>query len=121
MRPTLAGQILQTVRRFFRNRAPPPTPHQSLFPQGDSPPVEATSSKFTLLRDSDCVQPTRQQPPPRRDTPTLHETCHRTTPITSSAVMYATHSGQHPSLLAEQGACIVAGVVKMGDSSSPPT
>ena len=46
------------------------------------PPVETTSSKLILLRDSDCVQATRLQPPLRRVISTLH-TCHRTTAATS--------------------------------------
>ena len=47
------------------------------------PPLETTSSKWTLLRDSDHAQRTRKQPPLRRDTPTLYQTCHRTTAVTS--------------------------------------
>ena len=42
-------------------------------------PVETASSKLTLLRDSGCVQVTRHQPSGRRATPTLYQTCHRTT------------------------------------------
>ena len=45
-------------------------------------PVETVSSKWTLPRDSDCVQKIRQQPPLRRDTPSLYHTCHQTTAAT---------------------------------------
>ena len=78
----LLGKDLQTVRRLFRNRAPPTTRHHPLSPQG-GPTVETASSKLTLLRDSDCVQDTRQQLPLRWDTPTLYQTCHRTKAATS--------------------------------------
>ena len=48
------------------------------------PPVETESSKWTPLRDNDCVQRTRQQPPPRRDTPHPSQTCLRTRAAMSS-------------------------------------
>ena len=88
--------------------------HKLWSPQGDTP--SSRDCLLTLLRDSYCVHEARQQPPHRRDTPTLPN-------VPSNhggdalVVMPASHSGQHPPLLTDRGPCLVAGVVTMDDSS----
>ena len=66
------------------------------------PLVETAPSKLTLRRDSDCVQVARQQPPPRRDIPTLVR------PNVPSdhdgailAVTSVAHADQHPPSLVD--------------------
>ena len=105
------GEALQNVRRLFRDRAPPPTRPQPLSPQGTSP-----SSRYRIFK----VDPsTRQQLCPSdtaavaslsgySDSPTNVPSDHGGDVL---EVMSAPRSGQLPPLLAEQGPCLVAGIV----------
>ena len=113
----LLGKALKTVWRHFCDRARPPTRHQLLSPQADSP-----SSRDCIFE----VDPsTRQQLCPEDTSATASPSgCPDSVPNVPSdhggdvlALMSTAQSDQHPPLLAEQGPCLVAGVVSMDDSS----
>ena len=80
----LLGKALQTVRHLFRDRAPPPTRHQPLSPQRDSPSsrnciFEVDSSPRQRL----CPEGTSAAASPSRY-PTPSQTCDQTTAAMSS-------------------------------------
>ena len=113
----LLGKTLQTVRRLFRDRAPPPTRHQRLSPQSISP-----SSRDCIFE----VHPsTRQRLSPEDTSAAAYSSGYPVSlPHVPSdhdgdvlAVMSTVHSDQHSPVLAEQERCLDAGVVTMDDSS----
>ena len=112
----LLGKTLETVRRLFRDRAPPPTRHQLLSPQGISP-----SSRDCIFE----VDPSTRHVSRRNVSSHLFVGIPRLSTTRAIgprrrryfAVMSAAHSDQHSALLAEQGPCLVAGVVMMDDFS----
>ena len=113
----LLGKALQTVRRLFHNRAPPPTRQQPLSPQGDSP-----SSRDQIFE----VYPSTRQRLCPGDTSAAASPSGYPDSVPNvrsdhggdvSAVMAVAHSSHYPPLLVEQGPCLVAGVVTMDDSS----
>ena len=110
----LLGKGLRNVRCVFRDRAPPPTRHRPWSPQGTSPSG----------RDCFEIDPSTRQRLCPSDTSTATSLLGYpdSTPNVPSGhggdffeEVSAAHSGQHPLLLAEQGPCIVAGVVTMDD------
>ena len=112
----LLGKTLETVRRLFRDRAPPPTRHQLLSPQGISHSrldciFEDPSTRQRLCpEDTSAAASSSGYPLSLPHVPSDHGG-------DVLAVMSAAHSDQHSPLLAEQGPCLVAGVVTMDDSS----
>ena len=102
------------------NRAtslPPPTHHQPLSPQGDSP-----SSRDQIFE----VYPSTRQRLCPGDTSAAASPSGYPDSVPNvrsdhggdvSAVMAVAHSSHYPPLLVEQGPCLVAGVVTMDDSS----
>ena len=110
-------KALQTVRRLFRDRASPPTRHRPLFPRGNS-----SSSRDGIFG----VDPSTRQRLCPEDTsaaasPSGYLASVPNVPSDHSgdvlAAISVAESGQHPHLLAEQGPCLVAGVVTMDDFS----
>ena len=113
----LLGKTLQTVRHLFRDRAPPPTRHQLLSRQGISPSsrecifeLDPSTRQRLCPEDTSAAASSSGYPLSLPHVPSDHGG-------DVLAVMSAAHSGQHSSLPAEQGPCLVAGVVTMEDSS----
>ena len=112
----LLGKTLQTVRRLFRDRAPPPTRHQLLSPQGISHSrldciFEDPSTRQRLCpEDTSAAASSSGYPLSLPHVPSDHGG-------DVLAVMSAAHSDQHSPMLAEQGPCLVAGVRTMDDFS----
>ena len=105
------------MRRLFHDRALTPTSHHHLSPQGTSPSsrdcifeVDPSTRQRLCPEDTSAATSPSGYPDSLPNVPLHHGS-------DVLAVMSAVHSGQHSSLLTEQGPCLVAGVVTMDVSS----